>query len=683
MVVWPRCGSVPRPRVAPCGCVGVEERARTRRASDSSGGDHMSESTTIAEAGGRDELRTIALSAIAVREGFNPREMFDGRELDRLAASIARRGLLQPLVVVPGEDPGAYRLVAGERRYRACFAVGLTEVPVLVRAVGCDGDVEGALVDAVVENLHRSDHTPVEEATAFARLLEAGLTRKGICEQLSVSRERVRERLQLLAVPSELHGAIDAGEIPLAAVTALVELASIHPGLPACAWRRVSEAPEQSWQRPIGWADVVADPIGAVTCRYGSDTPQLPEGVYEAGASYPLSSFPLGESAQRDLARLADIDAVWAGEGPELMITWEMVEQARALSAGFCSPHNRSALIVGADVAGELVGVVIANRLKEERARVRRDRDRLTTADDADGAGGDGGPVSDEDLARAAELARQAERDAQRRLRVDAESYNDGVGAAIVKALSTVKIDARVVKVLTAVDVHGELEGLVMRGARYGFPGWVVDETARGGKAKRVYLERAQALAKAREYLAGGVSAGQVAGRCLALIAMAVLADEECVARSNRSGHDLYRYRASQYDHGSPSGVEWARSVVGLVEEICVEQLPAAVTERLRERRDREALEREQIEAQARAAEAAYTDVAAQLATLSPQQRETVITTFEQEHPAGDMWLEPLQTQHEELSAREPVAIDHETAPGDDASEDIIEAEASEVVVSS
>jgi len=53
-------------------------------------------------------------------------------------------------------------------------------------------------------------------------------------------------------------------------------------------------------------------------------------------------------------------------------------------------PHNRSALIVGADVAGELVGVVIAKRLKEERARVRRDRDRLTAADDTNGAGCDG-----------------------------------------------------------------------------------------------------------------------------------------------------------------------------------------------------------------------------------------------------------------------------------------------------
>ena len=64
----------------------------------------------------------------------------------------------------------------------------------------------------------------------------------------------------------------------------------------------------------------------------------------------------------------------------------------------------------------------------------------------------------------------------------------------------------------------------------------------------------------------------------------------------------------------------------------------------------------------------------------NPQQRETLITTFGQEHPGGDVWLERLQTQHEELSALEPVVIDDETAPGDDASDDINEAEASEVV---
>jgi ParB/RepB/Spo0J family partition protein len=613
----------------------------------------MSETNTTAAGpvSGRDELRTIALSAIEIRDGFNPRERFDDHELERLAASIARRGLLQPLIVTAGEQPGSYQLIAGERRYRACFAVGLTEVPVLVRPLACQDDVDDALIDAVVENLHRSDHTPLEEATAFARLLRAGLTRKGICEQLSVTRERVRDRLQLLEVPRELHGAIDRGEIPLAAVPALVQLAGIHPDLPACAYRRVTQPPQQSWQRPTSWADVAADPIGAVTTRYAGEQPQLPDGVYEADASYPLASFALSEKARRDLERLADLDEVWAGEGPELMITPAMVEHAGALSAAFCSPHNRSALIVGADVAGELAGAVIAKRLKEERARARRDREHQTGTPQTAGADLDEEPVSEQDRERAAEEARRAEREAQRQARLDAEAYNDRVGAAIVKTLSTVKIDSRVIEVLTAVDLNGELDGIAMRGARYGFPGWVAQQASKGGKVKRAYLERPQALAKAHEYLAGAHSPGQIAGRCLALIAMAVLADDECVARSNRSGHSLYRYRTNHYDHGTPTGLEWARNVVSLVEEICVEQLPAAATERLRERRDRERAEGAQADAESQAAEAAYHDLVKQFETLGAEEREAAIAAYEHEHPAGDFLLEQLQTHHEELNA--------------------------------
>jgi ParB/RepB/Spo0J family partition protein len=638
----------------------------------------MSDTTTITTGpvGGRDELRTVALSAIEIRDGFNPRERFDDHELERLAASIARRGLLQPLIVTAGEQPGSYRLIAGERRYRACFAVGLTEVPVLVRPLACQDDVDDALIDAVAENLHRSDHTPLEEATAFARLLQAGLTRKGICEQLSVTRERVRDRLQLLEVPRELHGAIDRGEIPLAAVPALVQLAGIHPDLAACAYRQVTQPPRQSWQRPTTWADVAADPIGAVTTRYAGETPQLPDGVYEADASYPLASFPLSEKARRDLDHLAELDEVWAGEGPELMITPGMVEHAGTLSAAFCSPHNRSALIVGADVAGELAGALIAKRLKEERARARRDRERQTGTPQTAGADPDEEPLSEQDLERAKEQARQAEREAQRQARLDAEAYNDRVGAAIVKTLSTVKIDSRVIEVLTAVDLNGELDGIAMRGARYGFPGWVHQETTKAGKAKRLYLERPQALAKAHEYLAGAHSPGQIAGRCLALIAMAVLADEECVARSNRSGHSLYRYRTNHYDHGTPTGLAWARNAVSLLEEICVEQLPAGATERLRERREREQAERAQADAESQAAQAAYHDLAQQFKTLNAQQREAAIAAYEHEHPAGDFLLEQLQTHHEELNAAHasPSATHDTAAPvdtdGDEATRD-------------
>ncbi len=67
-------------------------------------------------------------------------------------------------------------------------------------------------------------------------------------------------------------------------------------------------------------------------------------------------------------------------QGPELMITWEMVDHARSLGAALVSPHGRSALVVGADVAGEMVAGVIARRLSEERAHVRRERDHHAAA---------------------------------------------------------------------------------------------------------------------------------------------------------------------------------------------------------------------------------------------------------------------------------------------------------------
>jgi ParB/RepB/Spo0J family partition protein len=617
----------------------------------------MSETTTTTRAS--NEPRTVALSSITVDEGFNPRERFDERDLDRLADSIKTRGLLQPLLVTETSDPGAYQLVAGERRYRACLAAGLTEVPVLVRtgAVGA----EQPLVDAVVENLHRADLTPVEEATAFQRLLDAGLTRKGICEQLSVTAQRVRERLELLKLSAELHPAIDAGHIPLAAIPALVQLATIDPELPGCAYRRVTRAPEQSWQRPLEWADVLADPIGAVTCRYSSDTPELPGGIYEAGASYPLAAFTLSEKARRDLQRLAELDPVWAGEGPELMFTWEMVEHARTLGAAHPSVHGRDALIVGDDVADELVARVISRRLRDARAHAKHEQARRAAVAAAPNGAANNDP---EALALQEEAARRAERDAQRQARLDAEAYNDRLGGAVFKALSTVKIDDRVVKVLAAVDLNGELEGIAMRGARYGFPDWVTLETTKSAKTKRTYLERPQAGAKARDYLAGARRPGEITGRCLALIAMAVLADENCVARSNRSGHDLYRYRTSpyHYDSGSSSGLAWARDVVDLVEEICLEQLPQAVTEPLRDRRERDQAERAQADTEDRAAHTAYDELAPRLADLDPGAREAAITAYAEQHPAGDFLLEQLQTRHDEL-------VELETGPTADTAE--------------
>ena len=120
--------------------------------------------------------RTIALSAITVREGFNPRLRFDSAELEQLTQSIRKTGVLQPVLVQPAEVDGEFELVDGERRYRAAFKAGLTESPALIRPREAE---TGGLVDALAANFHKAAHTPVEEARAFARLLEVGLTRRG------------------------------------------------------------------------------------------------------------------------------------------------------------------------------------------------------------------------------------------------------------------------------------------------------------------------------------------------------------------------------------------------------------------------------------------------------------------------------------------------------------------------
>jgi hypothetical protein len=104
------------------------------------------------------------------------------------------------------------------------------------------------------------------------------------------------------------------------------------------------------------------------------------------------------------------------------------------------------------------------------------------------------------------------------------------------------------------------------------------------------------------------------------------------------------------------------REVVSLIEEVCAEQLPASVTERLRDRRDRDHAEREQADAQDRAAHAAYTELAERLDTLSPDECEEAIARYEHDHPAGDFHAEQLRRHHDELATIEhaPAHVDPE-----------------------
>jgi hypothetical protein len=183
------------------------------------------------------------------------------------------------------------------------------------------------------------------------------------------------------------------------------------------------------------------------------------------------------------------------------------------------------------------------------------------------------------------------------------------------------------VKILAAIDLEGDLARIAMRGARYGFPGWVTVSETKSGKPKHEYLGSREAADKARAYLAGARSAADHAGRCIALVAMARLADEQAVPASARSFFELSF--GGYYDQ---NGLPWSDEVLGLIEDIACERLPEHLTERLRAERE----ERERQEAEERAAgevrEHARAELRERLPALSAEERAAAVQELQVEH---------------------------------------------------
>ena len=149
-----------------------------------------------------------------------PRRHFDEAALDELAASIARRGVIQPVIVRP-LSPGRFQLVAGERRWRAAQRARLHEIPALIRELG-DGDVAAL---ALIENLQREDLNPIEEAAAYQRLNESeGLSQADIARMVDKSRSHVANLMRLLALPGEVQALVQDGRLQMGHARALINV---------------------------------------------------------------------------------------------------------------------------------------------------------------------------------------------------------------------------------------------------------------------------------------------------------------------------------------------------------------------------------------------------------------------------------------------------------------------------
>jgi len=173
---------------------------------------------SLAEVAGA-RYEEIAITAITPNPR-QPRRAFDEDTLDELAESIKQVGLLQPVVVRPA-GPGRYELVMGERRWRAAQLAGLTEIGAIVKQTQ-DDDM---LRDALIENLHRQQLDPLEEAAAYQQLLDDfGATHEELARKIGRSRPHISNTLRLLNLPPAVQKRVAAGVLTAGHARALLGL---------------------------------------------------------------------------------------------------------------------------------------------------------------------------------------------------------------------------------------------------------------------------------------------------------------------------------------------------------------------------------------------------------------------------------------------------------------------------
>ena len=190
-------------------------------------GDDETPSGSDAGNGAADELLQVPGARLAhidphsiVPNPRQPRTHFDPEDLAELVHSVREFGVLQPVVVRANED-GDYELIMGERRTRAAREAGLTSIPAVIRETAD----EHLLRDALLENLHRSELNPLEEASAYQQLLEDfGITQEELATRIGRSRPQISNTIRLLKLPVPVQQRVAAGVLTAGHARAILSL---------------------------------------------------------------------------------------------------------------------------------------------------------------------------------------------------------------------------------------------------------------------------------------------------------------------------------------------------------------------------------------------------------------------------------------------------------------------------
>ncbi len=160
---------------------------------------------------------------------LQPRMKFDDKSIEELAQSIKESGIVQPVLVTPEEDH--YKIIVGERRWRAAQKAGLRKVPVLIRNIPREKQLEISLI----ENIHREELNPLEIAQAYQRLLdETGVTQQELAEKVGKDRTSVTNYVRLLKLPAEIQDYVNDGTLSMGHARALLALEDAAGQLFAC-----------------------------------------------------------------------------------------------------------------------------------------------------------------------------------------------------------------------------------------------------------------------------------------------------------------------------------------------------------------------------------------------------------------------------------------------------------------
>nr|WP_263394200.1 ParB/RepB/Spo0J family partition protein [Streptococcus sp. Marseille-Q6470] len=167
-----------------------------------------------------EELKLIRISDIQ-KNPYQPRKEFSKEKIEELAQSIKENGLIQPIIVRQSPVIG-YEILAGERRYRASIAAGLSEVPVIIKNLS-DQDM---MIHSIIENLQREDLNPIEEAKAYQSLIDKGYTHADIAEKMGKSRPYITNLVRLLTLPDFILTEVEAGKLSQAHARLLIQLST-------------------------------------------------------------------------------------------------------------------------------------------------------------------------------------------------------------------------------------------------------------------------------------------------------------------------------------------------------------------------------------------------------------------------------------------------------------------------